>query len=240
MDLGVRQIRTAGKGSGSVELTLPGELRHLVGLPCRITLHDGVRPDIVLQPDLTSAFNALSAVWHSLALTLSGAAGARETGRFPAAAFTFGLQPRAGDTNTPYLSWQDGIAIAAGQRDPGATARSIAACAMQYAGEIDIATVRAAPFGAVCGYLACGVLACPQWQEPCDIAASELAASGVWQPGAAWRALPDARVERFWPVLAPALAATARLFAGWNRPDAEYAALCAAWRRGRSIELNRG
>ena len=52
MDLGVRQIRSAGKGSGSIELTLPADLRDLVGLQCRIMLRDGSRPDIVLQPDL--------------------------------------------------------------------------------------------------------------------------------------------------------------------------------------------
>lgn len=240
MDLGVRQIRTAGKGSGSVELTLPGELRHLVGLPCRITLHDGVRPDIVLQPDLTPAFNALSAVWRTLAHILSGATGARETGRFPAAAFTFGLQPRQSAIGAPYLSWQDGIALAACDPHYTAAARCIAACATQYAGEIDIAAIMAAPFGAVCGFLGCGGLAFPEWQEPCDIAASELAASGFWHPGAAWQAAPDARADRFWSLLAPSLLAAARLFTGWSRPDTDYPALCAAWRRGRSIELNRG
>lgn len=240
MDLGVRHIRTAGKGSGSVELTLPGQLRHLVGLPCRITLHDGVRPDIVLQPDLTVAFNAMAAIWRALAATLSGDAAARDTERFPTAAFSFGLRPEQSAQGAPYLSWQDGLVVAAGTADAAAPARCIAACAAQYAGEIGVDPGMAAPFGAVCGFLACGTLANSSWQEPCDIAASDLAARGYWQPGAAWQAAPDAAGDRFWSVLEPGVLAAARLFAAWSVPDSAYPALSAAWRRGRSIELNRG
>jgi hypothetical protein len=138
------------------------------------------------------------------------------------------------------LSWQDGLALVAGTEDAAAPARCIAACAMQYAGEIGISSAMSAPFGAVCGFLGCGALAHPAWQEPCDIAASELAERGCWQPGAAWQAAPDAASDRFWSVLEPGLLAAARLFAAWSAPHSAYPALCAAWRRGRSIELNRG
>jgi hypothetical protein len=258
MDLGVRQIRTSGKGSGSVELTLPRELRHLVGLPCRITLHDGVRPDIVLQPDLTAAFDALSYIWRAVLRACAEDGAARGAERFPAAAFAFGLRPLPAAPGTPYLSWQDGLAVAsgaaqAGQDEAGAAARCIAACATQYAAEIDIAAGLAAPFGAVCGFLACGTLAYPAWQEACDIAASQwhgapapgrqdcaLAGRIAWQPGAAWRTVQDALCDRFWRIAAPGLVRSARLFAGWSAPGSAYPALCAAWRRGRSIELNRG
>jgi hypothetical protein len=244
MDLGVRQIRTSGKGSGSVELTLPGELRHLVGLPCRITLHDGVRPDIVLQPDLTTAFNALASIWRAVARAVSGDAAARDAERFPALAFTFGLHPQESAAGAPYLSWQDGLAVASGTATADAAARCIAACAGQYATELDIASGLALPFGAVCGFLVCGTLAFPGWQEASDIAASQWAsgpgAAAPWQPGAAWQAAPNALDDRFWGKAAPGLIEAVRLFACWSAPGSAYPALCAAWRRGRSIELNRG
>ena len=239
MDLGVRQIRTAGKGSGSVELTLPGELRHLIGLPCRITLHDGVRPDIILQPDLTPARSALAALWAALARILSGAA-SPEAGPFPAASFSFGLNPLPSTQGAPYLSWQDGLALAAGTTEASPLARCIAACATQYASEIDVAAPLSAAFGAVCGFLAGGTLVFPDWQEACDIAGSEMAKGSVWLPGAAWRTAPDTHSQRFWEALAPGVVAASRMFAAWSLPESTYPALCAAWRRGRSIELNRG
>jgi len=66
MDLGMRQIRTAGIGSGSVELKLPSELRHLIGLHRRIKLHDRLRPNIMLESDLAPAMRAFAMDWEAL------------------------------------------------------------------------------------------------------------------------------------------------------------------------------
>jgi|GEM_PF-3185658 hypothetical protein len=236
MDLGTRQIRTAGKGSGSVELTLPGKLRRLVGLPCRILLHDGERPDIVLQPDMAQARDAFMALWRSLALALLG----EPAPEFPAAAFSFGLLPRHGAPDSPYLCWQDGLALGAGAAEPEAVARSIAACADQMAADLAIAPALAGPFGAVCGFSAIGRMAFPEWQVHCDVAASALAGHAAWQPGRAFATTPDTRSAAFWSLLSPGLCAVAELFGAWSQPGSAYPDLRAAWRRGRAIELNQG
>jgi hypothetical protein len=238
MDLGVRQIRTAGKGSGSVELTLPGALRHLVGLPCRVILHDGERPDIVLQPDLTQAMAAFVTVWDHLAETLCADCAGLPPPPFPAADFSFAMYPRL--SATPCLSWGDGLSIAARAADPAGAGRSIAACATQAADLIGITPALAAAWGAVCGFLACGEIAFPEWQEACDIAAAAMKRHDAWRPGAAWASCPDVLTHNFWVALAPGLAACCALFAGFSAPGSDYTALRTAWRRGRSIELNRG
>jgi hypothetical protein len=242
MELGMRQIRTAGKGSGSVELTLPGALRGLVGLPCRILLHDGEQPDIVLQPALSEARAAFAAVFQACALALMGEPAAG----FDPAAFRFGLltasvQAGTGAGTGPALCWQDGLALAAAAGgaapSPPAAGRVVAACAEAMAGELGIAAPLAPRFGAVCGFLAAGRVVVAAWQEACDIAAARLAGDPAWQPGAA--AALDPCGAAFWARLSPGLLAAADLFAALSQDDAAYPDLQAAWRRGHALETTR-
>lgn len=240
MDLGIRQIRTAGKGSGSVELTLPGTLRGLVGLPCRITLHDGVQPDIVLRPDFSAASAAFAAVWRGLARALIPEFCADAAESFPQDAFSYGLLPLPAGPGGPYLCWQDGLALAMRDSDGAPPARAIAACAAQLAPDLGILPGLADAFGAACGFLAAGRMAFPAWQMPCDVTAAQFARASLWRPGQAWDDSPNIHANPFWMRLGPGLATCAALFAAWSLPGSAYPALCAAWRRGRSIELNRG
>ncbi len=243
----MRQIRTAGKGSGSVELTLPGALRGLVGLPCRILLHDGEQPDIVLQPALSAARAAFAAVFQGCALALLDEPGPP----FDAAAFRFGLLAPpllvpggAGPVAAaPALSWQDGLALAAAG-EPGAppaaaaaAGRVVAACAEALAAELGIMPALAPRFGAVCGFLAAGRVVVAAWQEACDIAAARLADQPAWQPGLA--AGLDPCGTAFWSQLSPGLLAAADLFAALSQDDAAYPDLQAAWRRGHALETSR-
>jgi hypothetical protein len=211
MDLGVRHIRTAGKGSGSVELTLPATFRRLVGLPCRILLHDGEQPDIVLQPELSAARAVFGVVWRSLAVVLIGA----PAPDFDACSFSFGLLPQQGPAEAGYLCWQDGLALAAGSVATSAAGRVVATCGEKLAADVGVSDELASSFGAVC-------------RNP------------GWRPGAAYLAYPDICSSDFWAALSPALAAASELFATFSLPGSAYPALHAAWRRGRSIELNRG
>jgi hypothetical protein len=236
MDLGVRHIRTAGKGSGSVELTLPATFRRLVGLPCRILLHDGEQPDIVLQPELSAARAVFGVVWRSLAVVLIGA----PAPDFDACSFSFGLLPQQGPAEAGYLCWQDGLALAAGSVATSAAGRVVATCGEKLAADVGVSDELASSFGAVCGFLTCGQVAFPAWREPCDIASAELGRNPGWRPGAAYLAYPDICSSDFWAALSPALAAASELFATFSLPGSAYPALHAAWRRGRSIELNRG
>jgi hypothetical protein len=238
MELGVRQIRTAGKGSGSIELTLPSALRQLVGLPCRITLHEGERLDILLRPDLTAATRAFATMWRALVRVFArDLAGTAEY--FPAGAFAFGLQPRRGLAGAPYLCWQDGLALSLGNSDQAAVARSVAACATQLSCGLGISADLSDAFGSACGFLAGGRMIFAEWQSPCDIVASQVI-SAVWQPGAALANSPGVASDQFWSQLAPGMTACADLFAAWSLAGSAYPALHAAWLRGRSIELNRG
>jgi hypothetical protein len=223
MDLGVRQIRTAGKGSGSIELTLPADLRDLVGLPCRITLRDGSRPDIVLQPDLARAQMAFAELWGGMGGVL------QQTGGLPVAAFSFGLHPRLSAGDAPFLSWRDGLSLA-GPAPWGVAAlsRTIAAFGHAMAGGIGIDPALAGSFGAACGYLLTGALASPDAQEACDLAALHVA---LGEP-------PFADGAIRWPAAEPVLAALVELFVGWTADPAGFATLRAAWRRGRSIEMS--
>jgi hypothetical protein len=237
MDLGVRQIRTAGKGSGSIELTLPSELRDLQGLPCRIMLRDGGRPDIVLQPDLRRARTAFSALWRGMAASLLS--DQTDTPALPMAAFTFGLQPRTSLGDMPFLCWRDGLALAgAAPHEPHAVARTLAALAQAVAVELDIATPLAFGFGVACGYLVAGVVASPDGQEACDLAATAL---HTLSPASAVEACAaGVESDAFWRHAAPRLVAVADLFLGWSADPGSYERLRAAWRRGREIEMSGG
>jgi hypothetical protein len=229
MDLGVRQIRTAGKGSGSIELTLPTDLRDLVGLPCRITLRDGSRPDIVLQPDLQRAHKAFAAVWQSMAGKLL-----HDDAPFPLAAFGFGLHPRPGAGAAPFLSWRDGLVLAAPPpHEAAAVSRTIGAFGHAMAAALGIAPDLSSGFGAACGFLLSGSTASSDGQEACDLAATHLA-----KPEPPLAAAAATVGAAFWERAAPVLAEATELFVGWTADPSGFAALRAAWRRGRSIEMS--
>lgn len=80
MHIGSRRVRSAGKASGSIEITLPPELTPLEGVVCNILLRDGARPEIVLKPELTPAALIFARVWNRLRVLLSKAG---EIGEFP-------------------------------------------------------------------------------------------------------------------------------------------------------------
>jgi len=122
MDLGTRSIRSAGLGSGSIELTLPASLRPLPGLPCRISLRDGHRPEIALVPDLSPARAAFARLAAALEQALGLAPEALPLGEFAVA-----LQPVALPADLPRLAWTDGLALAAPHPTP--PTRQPAACA---------------------------------------------------------------------------------------------------------------
>ncbi|MBI1879961.1 MAG: hypothetical protein HYR94_17375, partial [Chloroflexi bacterium] len=88
MYLGTRKIRSAGRTSGSIELTLPPQLQGLEGVECRLVVRDGPRPEIVLQPDLSAAQALLQELWQKLRL---GLIEIREIGEFSSADFTLAL-----------------------------------------------------------------------------------------------------------------------------------------------------
>lgn len=73
MHFGSRNIRSAGRSSGSVEVTLPVELAILEGISCRFDLRDGLTPEIVLQPDLQALMPVFEHLWGLLGIGLETA-----------------------------------------------------------------------------------------------------------------------------------------------------------------------
>lgn len=90
MYLNMCKIRSAGRTSGSIEITLPPALQSLTGLGCRVVVRDGLQPEVVLLPDIAEAKSLLGTLWQRLSTAL----GADEfAGEFKPSAYTFVLLP---------------------------------------------------------------------------------------------------------------------------------------------------
>ncbi len=107
MYLGTRKVRSAGRTSGSVEVTLPVQLSVLQGVECRLVVRDGARPELVLEPQLDEARSFFRDMWEKLAL---GLAEVDEIGDFSAAAFALTLFSPARAPDRPPLTYADGLA----------------------------------------------------------------------------------------------------------------------------------
>lgn len=241
MQIGVRQIRTSGKGSGSIEVTLPTELRDFVGLPCRVLLRDGRQPHIVLQPEMQHVHAVFARLWCALAGALLP--GRHDLTSMASGAFAYAVQPRGGAGDLPVLCWRDGLMLAGpAPHAAEGVSRMIAAMAEALAGELGVEASLARGFGMACGYLAVGVPPGAEAQEVCEIAADGL--RGKVRPGAGRAALEQdaegALGEAFWRAATPGLGAVAALFAAWSADPAGLSDLRVAWRRGVSIEMNGG
>jgi hypothetical protein len=108
MYLVTRRIRSAGRTSGSIEITLPAQLQVLEGVKCRLMVRDGPRPEIVLQPNLSAAQSLFDALWQKLRLGLGKI---DEIGDFSPADFTLALFPPRHWQERPPLAYADALAV---------------------------------------------------------------------------------------------------------------------------------
>jgi len=108
MHLGTRRIRSAGRTSGSVEITLPTMLQVLEGTNCLLIVRDGPRPEIVLQPDLAAAQDLFQTLWQKIQVGL-GEIG--ELSDFSLADFTPTFFPLQHWQERPPLSYADAMII---------------------------------------------------------------------------------------------------------------------------------
>jgi len=157
MYLGTRAIRSAGRTSGSIEITLPPDLQPLTGLGCRVTVRDGLSPEIVLQPDLTIARALLATLWRGLRGALDGPETPVE---FSPSDFVLTLMPSARWQALPTLAYADVLIMAGddgsdhGRRE--ASARVLAALAAAAGAGIGLADRPSVAFGEAVAYLATG------------------------------------------------------------------------------------
>jgi len=108
MYMGTRKIRSAGRTSGSIEITLPALLQVLEGINCRLIVRDGLCPEIVLHPDLTVAQNLFQTLWQKIQLGL-GEIG--ELPDFSLADFTLTFFPLQNWQERPPLSYADALVV---------------------------------------------------------------------------------------------------------------------------------
>lgn len=108
MNLGTRRIRSAGRSSGSIELTLPPALQMLEGVNCRLMVRDGPRPEIILYPDLGEVQELFQTLWQKMRLGLSDI---QELPDFSMADFTLALFPPRHWQERPPLAYADALAV---------------------------------------------------------------------------------------------------------------------------------
>ena len=121
MNLGNRRIRSAGRTSGSVEITLPALLQVLEGINCHLLVREGLRPEIVLQPDLSAAQDLFQMLWHKLQL---GLAEIGELPDFAMADFSLTLFPLQHWQERPPLSYADALVVLQSQKNASAAGAS--------------------------------------------------------------------------------------------------------------------
>lgn len=106
--LGDRIIRSAGRSSGSIEITLPVKLQVLQGVMCRVELKDGIAAELVLHPDFTPLLPHFDTVWNLLAQSLKPI---DDIGEFWEGDYVLGLFPEMSQNGRPILSYADALAI---------------------------------------------------------------------------------------------------------------------------------
>lgn len=214
MFFGSRRIRSAGRTSGSVEVTLPPQLQHLVEIECRLSLRDGIYPEIVLQPDLSCAHALLADLWRQIQAVMAIIG---EVGDFDPGAFALALFPPRHWQQRPPLAYADALAIlrpSAGGEGREALARLVTSMGIVAGARLGLSQSLALAFGDTLAYLVTGVATLPSFEcerglaqrlfgepPPMDrVEAAGLerlwaqAGSGlirVWEQFAAWQAAPE-------------------------------------------------
>ena len=160
MYLGSRKIRSAGRTSGSIEITLPPVLQALQGVECHLIVRDGPRPEIVLQTDLSEAHALFRELWQKLCLGL-GEIG--ELGDLPLAGFSLALFTPHHWQERPPLAYADALAVLrhrAGQanhcRASEALVRLLAFLAVAAAYRLGLKNALALAFGDAVAYITTG------------------------------------------------------------------------------------
>lgn len=236
MYLGERRIRSAGRTSGSIEITLPARLHVLEGVECSLVVRDGLRPEIVLQPDLSDACVLFGQLWENLRL---GLAEVGEIDDFSLSRFTLALFPPAHWRERPPLAYADALAVLQGDRgqDEGgreALTRLLAFLAVAAGHQLGLEGGLAVAFGDAVAYLATGL--------PAGLGTD-------FERGMAHRLFwGDSRVPRLqsfplgeavWRRARSGLRAVYGRFHTWQTNPASYGADREKWYRALTVEMGR-
>ena len=180
-----RKVRSAGRSSGSIEITLPPEVQELEGIECRLILRDGARPEIVIQPDISLANAIFAEQWQKLQVAFSRIG---DIGPFRMADFDVSFLPPRHWTERPPLSYRDALALhrarhAAADMDPSGYSHVITFLSVGAAYRLGLHDRYALVFGVIAGYVVSGITAGNETDFEQDIA-MQLLNAGV-APGSA-------------------------------------------------------
>jgi hypothetical protein len=235
MYLTTRKIRSAGRSSGSIEVTLPPELRSLEGIKCRLTVRDGSRPEIVLQPDLSAAQKLFRTLWQKLRLGLDDVA---EIGDFSPADFTLALFPPRHWRERPPLAYVDALGVihqrsaSDGEEESESLTRLLACLGVGAAHRAGLTDALALAFGDAVAYLLIG----RSTGLGTDFERG-MAHRIFWGSGEAKRPLGSPFEDRVWRQAQDDLRRVHEQFSAWQDDPQAYAAARERWYRALSMEI---
>jgi hypothetical protein len=234
MYLGIRRIRSAGRTSGSIEITLPTDLQFLEGVECRLMVRNGSCPEIVLQPDLSVAQGLFHTLWQKLRLGLGEI---DELGDFSPADFTLTLFPPHHWQERPPLACADALAVIrqrAGEeeREPEALTRLLAFLAVAAGYRLGLEGALALAFGDAVAYLITGISA----GLGTDFERG-MAHRTFWGDGRAPQTLGSPLHDQVWQQAQPGLRQVYDQFRTWQEDHEAYAAAREKWYRALAVEM---
>lgn len=252
MHLGARKVRSAGRNSGSVEVTLPVLLSVLEGVECRLVLRDSPRPELVLEPELGDVHVFFRDMWSKVGL---GLAEVDDVGDFSVGDFTLTLfyPPRAPER--PPLTYADGLvamrsrtvlqaeAPCAGalcDLDPGseAVSRVLAALGAAAGYRLGLARALAQAFGDGLGYLMTGSAASPGAGFERGSAHQAFLEGWAAEAGRVGAASPLSPYEdRAWRLAQPGLARVFQQHKKWQANPGLYEAARDRWYMALTLEM---
>lgn len=234
MYLGTRSIRSAGRTSGSIEITLPTTLHVLEGVECRLTVRDGPRPEIMLQPDLSVAQTLFSTLWQKLRLGLGEV---DELDDFSPADFTLALFPPRHWQERPPLAYVDALAVVRqraghGQNGLDALTRLLAFLAVAAGYRLGLVGALALAFGDAVAYLIVGM--------PAGLGTDferGMAHRTFWGEGRP-AALPSSPFDdHVWQQARPGFRRVYEQFRAWQEDPEAYARAREKWYRALTVEM---
>jgi hypothetical protein len=234
MYLGIRKIRSAGRTSGSIEITLPTQLQVLEGVECRLMVRDGTRPEIVLQPDLSSAQALFDTLWQKLRLGLGEI---DEIGDFSPADFTLAFFPPRHWQEHPPLAYADALVIlhqraGQGDRKPDAMTRLLAFLTVAASYRLDLEGTLALAFGDAVAYIIIGT--------PAGLGTDferGMAHRTFWGEGRTQQHLGSPFDDRVWQQARPGFRRVYDQFRTWQEDPEAYAAAREKWYRALTLEM---
>ncbi|MCU0490899.1 MAG: hypothetical protein MUD01_04905 [Chloroflexaceae bacterium] len=233
MQLGHRKIRSAGRNSGSIEVTLPAQLQDLEGVECRLLVRDGPRPEIVLQPDVSLAQNWCNSLWQQLRLGLSEI---DEVGEFQLGDFSLALFPPAHWQERPPLAFADALLLARqphphDERALAALARLLASFALVAAQRLQLRDAPALAFADAVALLLTGV-----YVGLGSAFERGLTHQLVWGRTGEGQGQANPLERATWQRLRPEFRQMFEQLQGWQKNPAAYQAARERWYRALAVE----